>query len=74
MHTFYGHETLQLNTHAKTRLLHKIFWIFLQTQPKILAGAKLTFHMHEYFFSVDLDLRNLTKFSWHFSDFSMIFN
>ena len=56
---------------------HKIFKIFRQieqqiqnkleqTQPKILAGAKLTFHMHEYFFSVDIDLRNLLKFSLHF--------
>ena len=32
----------------------------------------MTFHMHEYFSCVDLDLRNQTKFSWHFSDFSMI--
>jgi len=34
----------------------------------------LTFHMHEYFFSVDLDLINLTKFSLYFFDFSIIFN
>ena len=63
---------------------HKIFRIFRQTephihnkldytQPKILARAKLTFHMHDYFSSIDLDLRNLTKFSLHFSVFSMIF-
>ena len=34
----------------------------------------MTFHMHEYFSSEDLDFRNLTKFNLHFSDFSMIFN
>ena len=33
----------------------------------------MTFHKHGYFSSVDLDLRNLTKFSLYFSDFSMIF-
>ena len=62
---------------------HKIFRIFRQTeqpiqnklaktQTIILAGAKLTFHMHEYFSSEDLDLSNATKFSYHFSHFSVI--
>ena len=33
----------------------------------------MTFHKHEHFSSEDLDLSNPTKFSWHFSDFSMIY-
>ena len=41
-------------------------------QTIILAGAKLTFHMHEYFSSEDLDLSNAIKFSYHFSHFSVI--
>ena len=32
----------------------------------------MSFHKHGYFTSVHLDLRNLTKFSLYFSDFSMI--
>ena len=32
----------------------------------------MTFHMHEYFYSVDFNLRNPTKFSLHFSHFSSI--
>ena len=35
-----------------------------------LAGAKVTFHMHEYFSSEDLDFRNLAKFSLKFYNFS----
>ena len=56
---------------------HKNFRIFRQTeqqiqnklayaQTKILAGAKVTFQMHEYFSSEDLDLSKLTKFNLHF--------
>ena len=33
----------------------------------------MTFHMHEYFSSEYLDLRNPTKFSLHFSHFSIFF-
>ena len=33
----------------------------------------MTFHMHEYFSSEDLDFRNITKFSLHFSHFSIFF-
>ena len=40
-------------------------------QTKILAGVKVTFHMHKYFSSEDLNLRNPTKFSLHFSNFSV---
>ena len=31
-----------------------------------LAGAKVTFHKHEYFSFEDLDLNSSTKFSLHF--------
>ena len=41
-------------------------------QTIISAGPKLTFHTHDYFSSKDLDLRNRTKFSLHFSHFSVI--
>ena len=63
---------------------HKNFMIFRPTEKQIqnklvlaktktLAGAKLPFHMHDYFFSEDLDFRNLIKFSLHFSHFSAIY-
>ena len=42
-------------------------------QTKILAGVKVTFHKHKYFSSEDLNLRNPTKFSLHFSHFSIFF-
>ena len=35
--------------------------------------AKVTFHKHEYFSSEDLGLSNPTKFSLHFSHFSIFF-
>ena len=42
-----------------------------QAQNKILTGVTVTKCMLEHFSSEDHDFRNLTKFVWHFSHFSV---
>ena len=41
------------------------------TQTEFFSRAKVVFHMHKYFSSEAYDFRNLKKFIWHFSHFSV---
>ena len=43
------------------------------TQTEFFIREKVTTDLHSYFSSEDQDFRNLTKFVWHLSHFSVIF-
>ena len=59
MRTPYGHETLQLNTHAKTRLLHK--YCMLKIYNKFSANKQAFIEKKACESNINAKLNNFYK-------------